>query len=128
MIVPDLIKAVEAGQEKARLEIQGKHRMNERIKELAEQANILIGKDSYGKFAVIPGHEKDPISRLGKAESYNALEKFAELIVAECADIVEAQKESLADDESDWSFRDFGYEAAVNDSVEMIKQHFGVEE
>jgi hypothetical protein len=61
--------------------------MNKRIKELAEQAEILMGEDSYGKFAVVPGHEKDPISRQGKAESFDALEKFAELIVRECAQV-----------------------------------------
>ena len=62
--------------------------MNERIKLLAEQANILTGKDSYGKFAVIPGHEKDPLLRQGKAESYDALEKFAELLILECVNAV----------------------------------------
>ena len=111
MIVPDLIKAVEAGQEKARLEIQGKHRMNERIRELAEQANILIGKDSYGKFAVIPGHEKDPLNRQGKAESHDALEKFAELIVRECADRATWAQDTNA--------KDIGGE---------VLKHFGVDE
>ena len=59
--------------------------MNERIRELAEQAGMNIVDDkfsTYGKFA----------------------EKFAELIVKECIDIVPWQYES------------------------KIKEHFGVEE
>ena len=86
--------------------------MSDRIKELAEQANILIGKDSYGKFAVVPGHEKDPISRQGKAESYNALEKFAELIVEECLNLVDQGGEFVSRPKL----------------VEKIKEHFEVEE
>jgi hypothetical protein len=42
--------------------------------------------------------------------------------------IVEAQKESLCEDENTWCDRDYGYEMAVNDSVDMVKKHFGVEE
>jgi hypothetical protein len=69
MIVPDLIKAVEAGQEKARLEIQGKHRMNERIQELAEHANYLATEKEFP-------YDADWFYLYNK--------KFAELIVAEC--------------------------------------------
>jgi hypothetical protein len=86
--------------------------MNERIKELAEQAEILMGEDSYGKFAVVPGHEKDPISRQGKAESFDALEKFAELIVRECANICYGFGESGD-----------GYTCSAE-----VLEHFGVEE
>ena len=88
-----------------------KPKMNERIAKLAEQANILIGEDSYGKFAVIPGHEKDPLNRQGKAESYDALEKFAELIVEECA--AEADKQTIYCRGIPWG--------------RWIKEHFGVE-
>jgi hypothetical protein len=82
--------------------------MNKRIKELAEQAEILMGEDSYGKFAVVPGHEKDPISRQGKAESFDALEKFAELIVKECALVIQKK---------------VGPKSALD-----VLEHFGVEE
>jgi hypothetical protein len=71
MIVPDLIKAVEAGQEKARLEIQGKHRMNERIKLLAEQAS----HQSPDGYPVTIPYSKDFV------------QKFAELIVRECGNV-----------------------------------------
>jgi hypothetical protein len=90
--------------------------MNERIRELAEQANILIGKDSYGKFAVIPGHEKDPLNRQGKAESYDALEKFAELIVRECNRII--TNNGIATSEHDQCVR----RGCVND----ILDNFGI--
>jgi hypothetical protein len=65
-------------------------------------------------------------------DGYEALDernqKFAELIVRECISIVEAQKESLCENELAWSHDDYGYERAVNDSVDMVKKHFGVEE
>jgi hypothetical protein len=94
--------------------------MNEKFKQLAEQAEILIGEDSYGKFAVIPGHEKDPLSRQGKAESYNALEKFAELIVRECADICMEMAAKCAGLEGDG--------ALAKDCAYWIKKDFGAEE
>lgn len=54
--------------------------------------------------------------------------RFARLVVQECASIVEAQKESLCEDDSDWSDYDFGYHDAVIDANNMIKKHFGVEQ
>jgi hypothetical protein len=93
--------------------------MNERIKELAEQAEILMGEDSYGKFAVVPGHEKDPISRQGKAESFDALEKFAELIVHQMLEITDAHTEVFQTD------RD---KAVIEHIKQSVKTHFGVEE
>ena len=65
--------------------------MNERIKQLAEQAGIVIPKDSEYN-----GH----IYR-------NSIEKFAELIVRECANI------ALRED---------------HDPYECILAHFGVDE
>jgi len=71
--------------------------MNERIKELAEQAGMVIVDDqfsTYGKFA----------------------EKFAELVVRECADLTRWQE----------------YDMSVEQSIRLgiyqdIRQHFGVE-
>ena len=48
--------------------------MNERIKELAEQANIGLFEDKSFGWNVIAGTDQH-------------LEKFAELIVRECADV-----------------------------------------
>ena len=102
MIVPDLIKAVEAGQEKARLEIQRKHHMNNRIRQLALQAGLKQRIwNSLGK--ELPMWQEDPDNP--------GLEKFAELIVRECADV--GSKFSMAHPE------DIRYQ---------IKRHFGVEE
>ena len=77
--------------------------MNERLQELARQAGFFANPD-VEKF-----------------------EKFAELIVRECLSVVEAQKDRLSEDSMDWGEQDFGYSMAVNDSVAMVKQHFGVE-
>ena len=98
--------------------------MNERIKKLAEQAGMNIVDDefsTYGKFA----------------------EKFAELIVRECAQLLETNgdnqrtirmTESTGHDKTtDWME---GYEEAVKQyggfllkkNAKQIKKHFGVEE
>ena len=76
--------------------------MNERIKLLAEQV--------YGSQAT----EQEI--------------KFAELIVRECISIVDEQKECLHEEQQYWHDRDYGYEMAVNDASNGIKQFFGVEE
>jgi hypothetical protein len=56
------------------------------------------------------------------------LERFAELIVRECISIVDEQKECLHEEQKYWHDRDYGYEMAVNDASNGIKQFFGVEE
>ena len=104
MIVPDLIKAVEAGQEKARLEIQGKHRMNERIKKLLFQAGVYDGRDQL------------------YWSSEEQLEKFAELIVRECMRMCDVADMSLLE-------HNCVKEASGTQSAkDFIKEHFGVEE
>jgi len=74
--------------------------MNERIKELAEQASVsslwMSGTDQQG----------NPI-----------LEKFAELIVRECAEMVRIQNEQFMENESHYGVV----------SADVLK-HFGVEE
>ena len=71
--------------------------MNERIKELAEQAGMNIVDDmfsTYGKFA----------------------EKFAELIVRECLNIVNRHEYSYHEADPLW------------ETAQLIKEHFGVAE
>jgi len=70
--------------------------MNERIKELAEQATTIV----------------DTVNSQGYSSSYANFdrEKFAELIVLECAVIVGSMEEPH------------------QDIAKLIKQHFGVEE
>ena len=75
--------------------------MNERIKELLEQANELVRQDlEYSPAALLPQELVD--------------EKFAELIVRECADYIDA----------------FNEEHMVEEGTigADIKEHFGVEE
>jgi len=69
--------------------------MNERFKQLAEQARIGLFEDKSFGWSVIAGTDRH-------------LEKFAELIVRECADIAD--------------------KAEPYKSNDLIKQHFGVEE
>ena len=73
--------------------------MNERIRELAKEAGLWRQHYDIGE------------------ESPERLEKFAELIVRECIQVV-----GLEDSDTEEWFK------AKADSVEKIKQHFGVEE
>jgi hypothetical protein len=73
--------------------------MNERIRELAEQAGF-----QWSKFGLVATPDSDA-------------EKFAELLIRECANIVESS--SLPDAYS---------EACLLNIADEIKEHFGVEE
>ena len=74
--------------------------MNERIRELAEQATIKSVSENFigEKFEIV-------------TPSKEWAEKFAELIVRECA--------KLADESTSRPFQSYGI---------MIKEHFGVKE
>ena len=80
--------------------------MNKRIQELAEQAGIVIPKDSEYN-----GH----IYR-------NSIEKFARLIVQECISTVEGIEPGYKD------YRDQIEDAFRRDCVAEIKHKFGVKE
>jgi hypothetical protein len=77
--------------------------MNERIKELAEQAGIAVWGDAV--YMYHPGNTLDS----------TVMTKFAELIVKECLGKIENEAAQYA--EPVWAFE------LVND----IKEHFGVE-
>lgn len=84
--------------------------MNERFKELAEQATV-----TRGRMRVIDE------------------EKFAELIVQECAQLLFAEAERLYSYSSECDNMHDSDEAEVCaekciDNIKMIEQHFGVEE
>jgi hypothetical protein len=84
--------------------------MNERIKELAEQAKFTWVENDK----VITGVVN--------------LEKFAELIVAECVQTLIDHTPVLFTNEvaeEDW---DKGYDRAMKDCVHYIQEHFRVEE
>ena len=75
--------------------------MNERIRELAEQAKGFVDLNQH------VGGEKGCM-----VYTYDGLAKFAELIVRECIDVVDVGGEFVSRPKM----------------VERLKQHFGVEE
>jgi hypothetical protein len=82
-------------------------KMNERIKQLAEQA----GGEFYEGFAGSTNFVKF---------AENDFEKFAELIVKEC--VIRAEREWIRNGS------DTEHNQAVSKVIGSIKQHFGVEE
>ena len=90
--------------------------MNERIKELAEQAGIL--KEQSVQAKIVKNEDGTWTSIL----EYPDLEKFAELIVQECIGVVENLSPGYID------YRDQIEDAFRRDCVEEIKLKFGLEE
>ena len=86
--------------------------MNERIRELAEQATSTLSMNHEGY------RGKGYIEQV----EYFDKEKFAELIVKECATII---NDIPSAPQGSWSD---GYYEGCTDSAKQIKQHFGVEE
>ena len=76
--------------------------MNERIRQLAEQAGISLSQKDFSYYWV---------------ESAEDMEKFAKLIVRECVDIAHTNANV-----------DETYDYACHTIAWKIKQHFGVEE
>lgn len=83
--------------------------MNQRIKELAKQAKSFIVEPEHASVGGVPEVSFD---------KYSDLEKFAELIVEECIDVV------LRSDPSPKMIAHEPYRTIMNNIVE----HFGVEE
>lgn len=84
--------------------------MNERIKELLEQAGV--------KYVVMP---KDTV-----------YEKFAELIVRECADICINENVSILDmdvirESGKFTLQDLATKSCGENLSKQIKKHFGIE-
>ena len=71
--------------------------MNERIRELAEQAEMSANRGDHVDVKIM-------------------MEKFAELIVKECLDIVNRKEYSYHEADPLW------------ETAELIKEHFGVKE
>ena len=107
--------------------------MNERIRELAEQAgvdagqtiaNTICGDDEW----VALGNEFNKLSQKTRDLIYKTLEqnqeKFAELIVQECAD----QIISKGTDWVDFAPSQTGVRPEYWNMAQQIKQHFGVKE
>jgi hypothetical protein len=87
--------------------------MNERIKELARQA------ESFAETALVENY--------GGMQAYFdiVMAKFSELIVNECIEVVKQDMYSGMGDHSDYSL---GVDHALQIAIGDIKEHFGVEE
>ena len=94
--------------------------MNERIKELAEQANIYAFS-TMGEYWIGPEEIKP-----GWVECRD--QKFAELIVQECIDIVEDKVLASYNKEQHPNSYEAGHDCGMLYATGMIKEHFGVEE
>ena len=80
--------------------------MNERIKQLAEQAGMT--DDKFGMYFAKDKHNEDGVD----------LEKFAELIVGECMEVASPNYMSTPEDSVYY----------VEQAINRIAEHFGVEE
>ena len=89
--------------------------MNERIRQLAEQAKI--------DYELLPEIAREPVWIALDDE----LEKFAELIVAECIDKIEAHRIPVGNSAAGEMACEWTY-SALKEIRDEIKQHFGVEE
>ena len=87
--------------------------MNERIKELAERAGLKV--ESWMT------NPPKPFQILGSTEQF---EKFAELIVRECAGVAEGLSKLYPEKVG----FDVGYTMGTARAAKDIKEHFGVEE
>ena len=85
--------------------------MNERLKQLAEQAGL-----KYHNWITNESNINDGDFKYPRLEDY---EKFAELIVEECRYVMDCNKGS--DQHTEWN-------RALFETSEKIKEHFGVEE
>ncbi len=87
--------------------------MNERIQELAVKAKLMAEAD------------------INRQLSYNAelkafAEKFAELIVRECAEQIKTHGISVSSE--DYGDYEIGFNAGLFHALRTTKEHFGVEE
>jgi hypothetical protein len=87
--------------------------MNERIRELAQQANITI----------VP----EPFDDASRAWNEN-MKKFAELIVLECVAQIQPMWNQVKEFGAPPGYDYDTFDLAYNDCMNAIKEHFGVEE
>jgi coproporphyrinogen III oxidase-like Fe-S oxidoreductase len=110
--------------------------MNERIRELAEQAGVDAGQTIANTICgvcgddewVALGNEFNKLSQKTRDLIYKTLEqnqeKFAELIVRECLDIASEVRGEPATD----THYVIGYDRACEKMISGIREHFGVDE
>jgi len=85
--------------------------MHERIRELAEQAGVLVG--DFAGAGIYSIHNKEEV------------EKFAMMLVGECVELVQEDLYSGMGYGSEYSQ---GADDALEATIDRIKQHFGVRE
>ncbi len=90
--------------------------MNERIRELAEQAGMLYTLDS--KPTHIDENGTHTFQEINVYKNFDP-EKFAELIVREC--VIRAEREWIRNGP------DTEHNKAITGVIKSIKEHFGVE-
>ena len=93
--------------------------MNERIRLLAEQAGMV---------KILRQHAHEYGAGTFEDTEYPELEKFAELIVRDCAGIVEDYGLSLVGSDENYLGETLNLSIRVQEAGNKIKKHFGVEE
>lgn len=88
--------------------------MNERIRELAKQANIEIEFDDYGEIRLCTAHGL-------------SLEKFTELIVRDCIAQIQPMWEQVKKFGPPPGYDHDTFDLAYNDSMNAIAERFGIE-
>jgi len=89
--------------------------MNERIRELAEQA-------TFRQFFMPKSNSVSALDKFnGTFTEQEAIEKFAELLIRECATAFEAEVDT-------WKEMDPYQGSMKRKGTQAIKQHFGVEQ
>jgi DNA-binding SARP family transcriptional activator len=89
--------------------------MNERIRELAEQA-------TFRQFFMPKSNSVSALDKFnGTFTEQEAIEKFAELLIRECATAFEAEVDT-------WKEMDPYQSSMKRKGTQAIKQHFGVEQ
>ena len=93
--------------------------MNERIRELVEQAVVAVD--------IVTGNESldDELAKMYIPDCFS--EKFAELIVKECVDKIETYRIPVGNSAAGEMACEWTY-SALMEIRDEIKQHFGVEE
>ena len=95
--------------------------MNERFKELAVQAGLFSARPKGGKTRVLLAYHPSTNGEI--ADPDQQLEKFAELIIQECADILKEQAHQY-----DLMVGREVSAQTMETAASLIQVHFGVEE
>ena len=99
--------------------------MNERIKELSEQAQLYARQGMAKTVIELKRYDADVASER-YAKDFE--QKFAELIVQECSQLILDKKMGDLGDNPGVKAWEEGYNEAVHDCYYLIRKHFGVEE